>query len=597
VASLAETEPDRPAAGFPLKGEPRYSYGSLWEVAAAFAEALGPLPEAAHVMLIMPMAKPLLAAHLGVMQQGGAASIFTHPSEKMREDVYARNLQHAIAVLHPHTVITTRGFLAAVESIQKQNHFNIVLADEVPERSRYEPQAWRSVDPDTLAVIQYSSGSTGLQKCVGLTHRMVVGQCESYARFINLNKDQDHICSWLPLYHDMGLFTAWLMPLTQGVAVSMIDPFAWVKQPLSLFELITRVKGTLCWQPNFAFHLLASRFGRSVPEEIDLRSMRGFSNCSEPVSAATFAAFRDAFSHLGVTKSAMWVCYAMAENAFAVTATANEKKGYGTLRATVEAYTRGEIVVAKNQNAMEIVSCGRPIEGCRLRVVDEDRRGVPEGRVGEIAVNSPFRLKGYVGAPELSAAQIDREGWYYTGDLGALVGGELFVTGRKKDLLIVAGRNFYPQDIEAISNECQGVIPGRTVALGKDDPTTGTQKVIVILESTLTDDGKKAQLASEVRQKVFDVLDCPVADVRIVPHMWLLKTSSGKIARAPNLEKYNTELAAKPVPRSLSVVSRQEPASLASVCAWAALIAVMTYLYVLIFVLGDNPSWNVYAGF
>src|SRR5262249_26328396 len=157
----------------------------------------------------------------------------------------------------------------------------VICAEEVPAASDRTPSGWQAGGMDDYAVIQYSSGSTGLQKCVALTHGMVLRQCESYSRFIGLDAEHDAICSWLPLYHDMGLFTAWLIPVLCGVRVAMIDPFEWVRQPRSMLELITDTGGTLCWQPNFAFRLLAARCARDSLAGIDLSTMRGFTNCSE----------------------------------------------------------------------------------------------------------------------------------------------------------------------------------------------------------------------------------------------------------------------------------------------------------------------------
>ncbi len=327
VHELVNAAPDRPALGFRALGaqppqDDVLTRVQLWRSACAFAAALDSLPANAgrHVMVVMPLGTRLLAAHLGILLHGSAASIFTHPSEKMRADVYARNLRHAVGVLRPHAVIVASEFLAPLQTALDSDSLLIVTADSAPHSVNAEPEGWRNACSDAIAVIQYSSGSTGLQKCVALSHEMVIGQCESYGRFIGLDRARDVVCSWLPLYHDMGLFTSWLMPVIHGVPVWMVDPFEWVRQPESILGLISDVRGTLCWQPNFAFRMLASRLGREQVEGLDLSSVRGFTNCSEPISARTTREFIAAFRHIGLRESSLWSCYAMAENAFAVTA-------------------------------------------------------------------------------------------------------------------------------------------------------------------------------------------------------------------------------------------------------------------------------------
>lgn len=588
----------------------RFSYSQLWHAACAFSEVLQDIPIGSHVMLIMPLGKRLLAAHLSTQLQGCVASIFTHPSEKINLNVYIKNLQNAIHTLKPEVIVTSKAFSNHINEIQKVDSFQVIFYEDVMDTSSFEPKHWLEVKTTDPAVIQYSSGSTGLQKCVALSHEMIINQCRSYARFIGLNKDFDHICSWLPLYHDMGLFTTWLMPLLEGIPVTMIDPFQWVKQPLSFLELISNVQGTLCWQPNFAFKLLASRCDESKLRDakIDLSSMRGFSNCSEPVSHDAFSSFAQKFRSVGVQESMLWTCYAMAENAFAVTASGGPIEATRVIKADVEQYSQGKIkIVSDKEKALTLVSCGIPIEGCQVRVVSNQRELLPESSVGEIAIKGSFLMKEYIRAPELSRQVIDVDGWYYTGDLGFQYNDRLYITGRKKDLLIVGGRNFYPQDLEGICNRFDEVIPGRNVALGLEDPSLGTQKIIIIAESHLTDSDKKSQLVTEIRKQIFDELDCAVSNVYLVPHMWLLKTSSGKIARQPNLEKYRQELekadllnlstSASSSSSTLKHRKPQKEASLLSTIVWSFVFSACIYAYLLVFFLSDNISWNIYAKF
>ena len=571
------------------------SYGELWTRSVSMAVQLGFLKQNEHVIIVMPLCPQLLIAQLAVLFSGGIASIFTHPSEKIASTVYTEKLRHAIGAFHPRAIITTDAYLDEVRLATAGETIEIILFPDAPTSSLESLSPWKLVTPESTAIIQYSSGSTGLQKAVALSHDMVLSQCDSYARSIHLSRDSDRVCNWLPLYHDMGLFTSWLMPVLEGIPTSMIDPFLWVKQPQSLLRLITDVEGSLSWLPNFAFNLLAQRVNGDLLEGIDLASMRGFVNCSEPVGASSLREFFDAFSQVGLRHSALWSCYAMAENSFAVSSAIEGHALNDTVRLKPAALSAGSVEFEDTEEGIEIVSCGVPIAGTEVCIVDPESGVQVEGKIGEITLKSCYMLREYYGNPDLSAAAIDKNGWYHTGDLGFMNCGNVFITGRKKDLLIVGGRNFYPQDIERIADGFDGVIPGRSVALGTNDEKLGTEKVILLIETRLEDEAKKASLVATIRKAVFDELDCPISDVRLVPHMWLLKTSSGKIARQPNLEKYREEFLIET--RGVATTSPHRSVRWPLLVGWSLLLSVTIYCLVLILAQGANQSWNVYMRF
>jgi acyl-CoA synthetase (AMP-forming)/AMP-acid ligase II len=567
------------------------TYGTLWSRAGAVAERLAFLKPAEHVVVVMPLGPQLLISQLGVMRAGGIASIFTHPSEKIASAVYSEKLRHVVETFHPRAIVTTQAYFADVEAAVGEDT-EIVLFEAATGGAGEAASRWQDVSERDIAMIQYSSGSTGLQKAVALSHDMVIAQCDAYAAAIGLGAG-DRVCSWLPLYHDMGLFTSWLIPVLKGVPVSMIDPFLWVKQPESLLRLVTDTKGTLCWLPNFAFNLMAQRAGGDHALALDLSTMRGFVNCSEPVSAHSLQMFEQAFAPAGLRASALWTCYAMAENSFAVSSACAGAALADTVRLDPGKLGAGVVELAKDGRGIAIVSCGRPVPGTEVAIVHPDSGAPIEGRIGEIVLRSSYALREYYRNPELSRAAFSDGGWYRTGDLGFVHGGSVYITGRKKDLLIVGGRNFYPQDIERIADRFPGAVAGRSVALGMADEKLGTEKVILLVESRLSDAAEKARLGIAIRNAVFDELDCPVSDVRLVPHMWLLKTSSGKIARQPNLQKYERELAAEK-PEVKPAASR---AGFAQVAAWAFVLSLTTYAAIVLATQGTNQSWNVYMGF
>lgn len=571
------------------------SYAQLWSRASQLASHLDFVQEGNHIMIVMPLCIDLLATHLAIMLRGGVPSIFAHPSPKITNDVYAAKLHHSFEAMHPQAVITTKEFSTSVKGAARNFKLQIFIPPELGLTSTEINRNWIECATVSTAVIQFSSGSTGLQKAVALSHEMIIQQCDSYANAIKLNQKHDKICSWLPLYHDMGLFTSWLMPVLHGIPIALIDPFQWVKQPLSIFRLIKDTGGTLCWLPNFAFTLLTQRAGVENLDKLDIASMRGFINCSEPVSGASLQHFQSKFEKIGVRPSSLWTCYAMAENSFAVSSASEGLAMSEAVRLDRDELSKGNINIC--DDGILIVSCGKPIEGTTVAVVDAIEGVEIPGRIGEIIINSPYMLKNYYRASETTRAPIDPDGWYHSGDLGFLHKGSIYVTGRKKDLLIVGGRNIYPQDIEAICDQMKGAIPGRSAALGMMNDNSGTEKVILILETVLTDDAEKGALMSNIRKAAIEQLDCTIADIRLVPQMWLMKTSSGKIARQLNLDKYVKEFLG-----NVGSVYKELPApalstNWGSLLAWCLLFSIVLYLVILVQSMGTNTSWNVYMRF
>ena len=389
--------------------------------------------------------------------------------------------------------------------------------------------------PADVAFLQHSSGTTSLKKGVMLSHEAVLKQVAAYESLLALKRD-DVIVSWLPLYHDMGLLTSFVMPLVTRTPVVLIDPFVWVSMPQILFAAISAERGTLCWQPNFAFNHLCRtvRAGGSY----DLSSMRAWINCSEPCSAKSFDRFVGAFGSLGVTPASMQVCYAMAETVFAVTQT---RLGQPVRVLEVdEPSLVSEGVIRPTRAGSRGKRClgnGVPLQGLDVDVVDMHRRSLGEGHVGEIRIRGDFLFSGYHNLPELSASKLVG-GWYHSGDLGFLLGGELFVLGRKDDLILVHGKNIYAHELEHALAGVPGIHPGRCVALGWYRDEIGSHDIVVLAEAEDGVDVQVEDLAAKAKDTVLQHVGVSAFDALIVPRGWLVKTTSGKISRAANLTKY-----------------------------------------------------------
>ncbi len=390
---------------------------------------------------------------------------------------------------------------------------------------------------DETAFLQHSSGTTGLQKGVALSHGAVLNQLAALGSILSLRED-DVVASWLPLYHDMGLIAGFLLPLVQGIPLVLMSPFDWVQHPALLFRAIHDHHATLCWLPNFAYNHCARRIRRRDTEALSAGSMRMFINCSEPVRHDSHALFLERFAAHGVRPEMLGVSYAMAENTFAVTqtppGTAAEVDWIDPVVLVEQDYAK--FLGPDDPAAVPRVACGPTIPNTSLLVLDAGGRPCPDRYVGQLAIRSDCLLTGYYRRPDLQPFTAD--GWYLTGDRGYVVEGEVYVVGRSKDLIINAGKNIYPGDIEAIINNVPGVHAGRAVVFGVPDEREGTELLAVVAETHTADAAERQAIARAIRQEVARQAAVTISYVHLVGQRWLLKTSSGKIARAANRDKW-----------------------------------------------------------
>jgi fatty-acyl-CoA synthase len=546
---LYENYPDRTTiVMLTPDGEQAITYRIFFERAAHYAHALqaAGIRPGDLVALVLQHGEDVLYAFWGAMLLGAVPSIFPFLTEKLDRDKYFDSVRQLVANENIRVVITYDALRPQLEAHLQSVATTLMNADDLQPGG--DPTHYLNripAQPEDTAFLQHSSGSTGLQKGVMLSHRAVLNQVASYSHAIDLQPD-DVIVSWLPLYHDMGLIAGFITPILQGVKLVLMSPFRWVRDPKILLQAIYRHNGTLCWLPNFAYNFMATRIRDRDLDGIDLSSVRALVNCSEPVYAESHRLFAEKFAPYGFARDALTTCYAMAENTFAVT------QSHMGGAARVDYVNRDEIMTHRratpadeNTDAQTFVSCGAPIPNCEVKITDENGAHLPERHVGEIALRSDSMLTGYYQRPELSA-QVIREGWYFTGDMGYIADGELYITGRKKDLIIVGGRNVYPQDIENLLNDVPGLHPGRATAFGVFNDRLGTEDLAIVAEVEAgidpTDRTATADIIREVRNRIGQSTDVAARYVHLVRPKWLLKTSSGKIARSANREKFIDEV-------------------------------------------------------
>jgi acyl-CoA synthetase (AMP-forming)/AMP-acid ligase II len=479
-------------------------------------------------------------AFWGAMFAGAIPSMFPTLTEKLDPDIYMSSMAELARLSEVKAVLTADDFAQALEGrLPCPVYGSTRLAAAVNDNNAAHLAPHRP-DPEQIAFLQHSSGTTGLQKGVALSHRAALNQLASYAVALELSKS-DVVVSWLPLYHDMGLIAGFLLPLFQGLPLVLMSPFDWVRHPALLLRAIHDHGGTLCWLPNFAYNHCARRIRGRDLEGLSLASMRAFVNCSEPVRDDSHRLFLDRFAAHDLRPEMLSVSYAMAENTFAVTQTPPGRQPVLDIidRIALEEDRAARPVTGDHEWALAMVSCGPPINGTEVRVIDDDGRALEERWVGQMAIRGDCMLSGYYKRPDLSPFQ---DGWYLTGDMGYLAGDQVYIVGRSKDLIINAGKNIYPQDVEAIVNKVPGVHAGRAVVFGVPDEREGTELIAVVAELkaplSAADPDVRKRLNKAIRQEVARQSMITVSYVQLVDHKWLIKTSSGKIARAANRDKW-----------------------------------------------------------
>ncbi|ACL63067.1 AMP-binding protein [Methylobacterium nodulans] len=384
----------------------------------------------------------------------------------------------------------------------------------------------------TVALIQYTSGSTGDPKGVTLTHANLLANIRAIGEALGATS-ADVVVSWLPLYHDMGLIGCWLGSLYFGAPAVIMPPLSFLADPGRWLRAIHRHRATISAAPNFAYELCLKTLRDEDLAGLDLGSLRVLTNGAEPVSSDTLSRFAQRFTAFGLRPSALTPVYGLAECAVGL---AFPPPGRGPLIDWIDrtALSRqGEARPAAPGNAKSIAfaACGRPLRGHQIRIVDEAGREVPERVEGRLQFRGPSATAGYFRNPEKTQALFDGE-WLESGDLAYEAGGDVFITGRLKDIVIRAGRKIHPHELEEVAGSVPGVRKGCVAAFASPDPKTGTERLILVAETRLTDASARAGLRRTLAEAAAGVLDQPPDDILLCPPHTVPKTSSGKIRRA-----------------------------------------------------------------
>jgi acyl-CoA synthetase (AMP-forming)/AMP-acid ligase II len=544
-----QENPDRPAMILISDDdtEEQISCGQLHSKASSCARILQhtEIKNQDIVVLALNHSTELVAAFWGILYSGAVPTIYYYPEHVPNRDKFKEQICRLVKNSGARGLITLPELTVALgDSLRDLNCSVISSADILPPHGDMDASLpVNQASEEQIAYTQYTSGSTGRQKGVKISHRAILNFIPSYAAALEI-RPGDVIVNWPPLYHDLGLFSGTVLPLTTGIPLVLMSPFKWVRNPKALLEVIQKHGGTHCTFPNFGLnHTLRSVKDQNL-EELDLSTLRFVGVGGEPIHYDSIKDFSEFFKAFGLAANAIKPGYGMAENTLAATVTKMEDEAlveWVDVRSLYE--ERQAVPTDSNQKgSIPVVSCGLPMEGVDIKIVDSSRNRLPERSVGEIAIRTGFLFTGYHRDPELTA-NVMRAGWYYTGDIGYLAKGHLYVCGRQKDLIIKGGQNIHPEDLETVANSVPGIKPGRAVAFGIDDRRTGSEKIVMVCEPA-PGIGKeeRGNVGRELRRRVFHELYVSFSEVHFVESGWIVKTYNGRMVRSANRTKYMQEL-------------------------------------------------------
>ncbi|MEJ7733226.1 MAG: fatty acyl-AMP ligase [Polyangiaceae bacterium] len=532
--------------------EPFFTHGGIERASARFGGALQAmgLKKGDRVALILPENADFVFAFLGALRAGIIPVPIYPPTGLGKLAGYLDNTLHVVAKSGAKVCLTSTEIKRVLGTVPaRAPELERVIAVETIRGSR-EPLKPEKVGLDDVAFLQFTSGSTSRPKGVTLTHANLAANVRAIMQLgLGIRDSVDSGVSWLPLYHDMGLIGFVIAPLYHVNTITFLPPLLFLKRPVRWLEAVTRYRGSISFGPNFAYALCVKRIKESEMKNLDLSSWRVAGCGAEPIRAENLRAFADRFAPVGFSEKAFISCYGMAESTLAISFS---KLGQGVITDVVDGPTlwgegqaqpvpEGASSAGAAERAAPIVQCGSPFEDHDVQAFalddGESERPLGERQVGELRLRGPSVMPGYWADPELTREAF-AGGWLKTGDLGYLADGNVHVCGRSKELIIVNGRNYYPQDLEWEAGKVEGVRKGNIIAFGTMKPHNDRERVIIAFETSTADEAAQVALKGEVRRVVQQALGLTVDDVVPLAVGVLPKTSSGKLQRARTRELY-----------------------------------------------------------
>jgi fatty-acyl-CoA synthase len=492
-----------------------------------------------RVGLILPENQPFIVSFFGCMHGGMIPVPIAPPMNVGKLGTFLEHLRHIVHKSEPTLLITSAKIKGLLGSLVGGSLKRICTPDELEWGAAEIAPA--KVAGESLAFLQFTSGSTAAPKGVALTHRNLLTNA-SCIMFSGVRVTPDDVgCSWLPLFHDMGLIGFVIAPAVSGTPAVLMSPLNFIKRPVEWLRMISDYRGTLSFGPNFSYGLCAKRIKEEELEGIDLGSWRVAGCGAEPIQAATLRGFAERFATIGFRERALMPSFGMAESTLAVSFSPLGRE-LKTDRVDFHELVREKTArPSDSAESVEVVSCGLPFEQHDIAILSEEGVLLPERSIGEVIIRGPSVMREYFRDQEATAAVFWGE-WLRTGDVGYVAEGELYICGRSKEVIIHAGKNYYPNDLEFVASEAAGVRKGNVIAFGLSDVVHGEEAIVVCAETKSPPEAHR-EIEAEIRSRVLEAFGLKIDHVLLLPQNALPKTSSGKLQRRKAKELYlNDEL-------------------------------------------------------
>jgi len=535
-----ERQPDRLTVFlYEDEKETQISYRMLWEGALAYAAGLSAagLTPGATVAIMLPTSKEYLYCFYGTLIAGGVpvplyppARLSTIEDHLTRHVGILKSCGAAIMVTIPEAKPIAWLLRAQVESLRA-----VLMPADFPAKESFTPVKATS---GQIGFLQYTSGSTGQPKGVVLTHANLLANVRAMGKAARATS-ADVFVSWLPLYHDMGLIGGCFATMYLSFPVVLMSPLAFLARPSSWLRAIHRHRGTISGGPNFSYELCLRRIPEHELEGLDLSSWRFAFNGAEPVSPDTMIGFGQKFSKYGFNRSSMSPVYGLAECSVGLAFTPPGEAWQVDLLDREIFSSSGDATLARDgdPSPLKVVCCGRAIPDHELRVVDAAGLELADRAEGSLQFRGPSATSGYYRNPEATKGLFDGE-WVNTGDRAYLSDGQLYLTGREKDIIIRGGRNISPYELEEAVGDIPGVRRGCVAVFGSQDSASGTERIVVLAETRERRGGAEAEIKKKINDLAMSLIGAPVDDIVLAPPHTVPKTSSGKIRRVAARDYY-----------------------------------------------------------
>jgi acyl carrier protein len=519
------------------------SYRDLQTAARAVAQGLisRDIVPGDRIAMMLPTSTDFFASFFGILY-AGAVPVPIYPPARMaqleehmrRQIVILRNAGARMLITVPEGRALAVLLRSQVETLEGVETVATLSAERSP------VPLPRTDDPEALGLMQYTSGSTGDPKGVMLTHWGLIENVRAMGHAMEATS-KDVFVSWLPLYHDMGLIGAWLGCCYFGARLYVMSPISFLVRPATWLWTMHKYRATFSGGPNFAYELCASRIPDEDLQGLDLSALRFMVNGAEPISPVTLRKFTDRFEKYGMNRGVPSPSYGLAENCVGLCFPpfGRGPKIDRIKREQLAKRGYAEPADAADADAFEVVACGHPIEKNEVRIVDDAGHELGERQEGRLEFRGPSMTKGYFRNEEKTRALFN-DGWIDSGDRAYIAGGDIHITGRVKDIIIRAGRNTYPHEIEEQISAIPGIRKGGVAAFGSPDPATGTERLIVMAETKETNAEARAKLIAAAHEVVTAIAGSAADDIVLVPPRGVPKTSSGKVRRSSAKELYET---------------------------------------------------------